>query len=54
MGSHDQTPAELARELAREINLMDRDEKREFLRAFVAGLDSASYRQLETAMDVVI
>lgn len=50
----DQTPAELASELAREVNLMEREEKREFLRAFVAGLDSTSYQQLETAMDVVI
>lgn len=48
--SDDQSPAELARQ----INLMDRDEKREFLSAFVAELDSASYRQLENAMDVVI
>ena len=50
----DQTPAELARELARQVNLMDRDERRELLKALVRELDGTSYRQLETAMDVVI
>ena len=54
MGSQAPTPAELARELARQINLMDSDERRSFLSEFVAELDSASYRQLENAMDVVI
>jgi hypothetical protein len=54
MGPQEPTPDELARELAREINLMESDQRREFFRAFVARLDRPSYQQLENAMDVVI
>ena len=48
------TSEEVARELAQEVNLMDRSQMRDFFRAFVAELDRSSYRQLENAMDVVI
>jgi hypothetical protein len=48
------TPTEVARELAQEVNLMDRSQMRDFFRAFVAELDRSSYQQLENAMDVVI
>lgn len=54
MGPQEPNPDELARELAREINLMESDQRREFFRAFVARLDRPSYQQLENAMDVVI